>query len=204
MSRVRDQLLELPCDLPVFKFPAIFFTTLETPPRGNNCSACSEVSPESTRMSSMIPTSSARESLFNPPLITDLSIAATHAALLHSSSSRQKASLSLLRRKLTYDAASCTCRSASLHRVLQSGTASRLFLQNGNTLRLFHSSTCALPLFISLNSAVHVLGIQTRILEAADASEDTGAAPVGLLSYASVHKEPGSPRRAARAAAMHY
>jgi hypothetical protein len=74
---------------------------------------------------------------------------------------------------------------------------------------MFHRSTCALPLFISLNSAVHALGTQTVILEAADASDEAGAEEaaaeaVGLLSYASVHKEPGSPRRAARAAAMHY
>ena len=96
MSRERDQLLELPCNLPVFKFPTNFFTTLETPPRGNNISAFSEVRPESARMSSMMPTSSASESLFNPPLIIDLSMAATDAAFLHSCSSRQKASVSLL------------------------------------------------------------------------------------------------------------
>ncbi len=96
-----------------------------------------------------------------------------------------------------------------VHHFLQSGTTLRLFLQSGNTLRLFHRRTCALPLFISLNSAVHALGMQTVILEAADASDDAGAevaaaVPVGLLSYTSVHKEPGSPRRAARAAATHY
>ena len=97
-----------------------------------------------------------------------------------------------------------------VHHFLQSGTTLRLFLQSGNTLRLFHQRTCALPLFISLNSAVHALGMQTVILEAADASDDAGAeevaaaVPVGLLSYTSVHKEPGSPRRAARAAATHY
>ena len=88
------QLRALSATLPVFRFAANFFMILAMDPRGNSCSACAAERPDSTRMIIMIPTSSAKESLFKPPLTIDLAIAATARGVQLSLSNRPKQSSS--------------------------------------------------------------------------------------------------------------